>query len=255
MSRFSVAIKDQKFVNLINDTLGDPDTAKRFVAEVSTAVAMNPKLQDCDTGSILSAGLMAQTLNLPMSNSLGFAYLIPYGNKCQFQMGWKGLLQLAQRSGVFLSVGTKVVREGEYKGRDKITGEDIVEFEEYEDLRKPVIGYFAYFTLLNGFRQTKFMTKEAVEKHMKRYSKSYSSGPWKDDFDLMAQKTVLKAVLKYAPMDTNLARAMQADQAVIKEDGTFDYVDNPENDKERKTNVAVNVIPEGETIDDDDKPF
>jgi recombination protein RecT len=226
--RFSVAIQSDAYKKLINNTLGDANVARQFVADISTVVSQNPLLQRCDAGSIVSAGLVAQTLKLPLSQSLGFAFVIPYGVKAQFQIGYKGFIQLCQRTGQFESIGVRAVHEGEYAGQDEF-GEDEFRFShEFDD--KPVVGYFAYFKLLNGFKKTLYWTKAQCEAHGRRFSKSYGN-LWTNSFDAMATKTVLKMLLsKYAPMSVELQQAVKFDQAVVKEDFTAEYVDNPQSD-------------------------
>lgn len=239
--KFSVAVRTDAYQKLINETLGDKELARQFVADISTVVSGNYKLQSCEAGSILSAGLVAQSLKLPLTQSLGFAYVIPYGDKAQFQIGYKGLIQLAQRSGQFKSIGARPVHEGEYVGQDK-HGEDIFKFDHKFDL-EPIVGYYAYFELLNGFEKSVYWTKEQCEAHAKRYSKSYGNGSdtdnWTKMFDQMALKTVLKQLLsKYAPLSTEMINAVKYDQAVIKEDGTAEYVDNEE-DETNDTSSSV----------------
>lgn len=265
-TKFSVALQSEGYQKLINNTLGSPEIARKFVAEISTLVGNNPMLANCDNGSILSAGLLAQTLDLPLAPTLGFAYLVPYGNKAQFQIGYKGLVQLALRSGQFERLGSRSVHEGEYVGQDEF-GDDMFKFSHDFD-EKPVVGYYAYFILNNGFKKTLYMTKAQVNNHALKYSKAYASGKgtnlWKDQFDLMAEKTVLKLLInRYAPLSIEMAKAVQADQAVIKPDGSYEYVDN-EPAPASKTNVVVDLIPESEkpvsdengvVINEDDKPF
>lgn len=226
--RFSVAIKSEGYQKLINDTLGDKELAREFVANITTVVANNPTLQNCDPKSILSAGLMASSLKLPLSPTLGFAYVVPYGNNAQFQMGYKGLIQLCQRTGLFETIGVRPVHEGEYVGQNEF-GEDIFKFSHDCDAN-PTIGYFAYFKLLSGFKKTLYWTKEQAEAHGRTYSQTYKkfgSGLWKDNFDGMATKTVLKMLIsKYAPMSVEIQKAITSDQAIIKEDGSYTYVDN-----------------------------
>ena len=230
--RFSVAIKSDAYQKLINNTLGDKEVARKFVAEISSVVSNNPMLQKCDAGSILSAGLLAQNLNLPLAPTLGFCYLVPYGKvdpKAQFQIGYKGLLQLAQRSRQFERIGVREVHEGEWVGQDEF-GDDLFKFShDYDD--KNIIGYFAYFKLLNGFKKTMFWTVDRVKYHAKKYSKTYestsSTNVWRDNFDTMACKTVLKILInRYAPMSVEMQKAVEADQAVINQDGSYSYVDN-----------------------------
>ena len=259
--KFSVAIKSDAYQNLINNTLGDKEVARRFVAEISSVVSNNYKLAKCDAGSILSAGLLAQSLNLPLAPALGFSYLVPYGDKAQFQIGYKGLIQLGQRSGQFERLGVREVHEGEYIGQDEF-GDDLFKFSHEFDDNK-VVGYFAYFKLLNGFKKTMYWTVEQVKKHAKKYSKTYAStgdtNVWRDNFDTMACKTVLKLLLnRYAPLSVEMQKAIQADQAVINQDGSYSYVDNDsyvEPTKPTSRTVVNNTLEDNNQPDDEGMPF
>ena len=145
--KFSLAIQSDGYKKLINNTLGDPKRASKFIAAISSAVATNASLQQCDAGSILSGALLGEALNLSPSPQLGQYYLVPFKDKAQFQLGYKGYIQLAIRSGQYKDIDVIEVREGEYKGRDKITGKHQFEFieDEVEREEKPIIGYMAYF--------------------------------------------------------------------------------------------------------------
>jgi len=236
--RFSVAIRSDAYQKLINDTLGDKQVAQQFVADISTVVAQNRMLSRCDAGSILSAGLVAQTLKLPLSQTLGFAYVIPYGDKAQFQVGWKGLVQLAIRSGCYETLGVREVHKGEACGYDEF-GEEVIKFDHKFD-NDEVVGYYAYFKLTTGFKKTLYWTKEQCQQHARKYSKSYGNGSssdnWTNMFSQMACKTVLKQLLsKYGIQSVEIQKAIQADQSVVQEDGTFEYVDNVPT--ERKSSV------------------
>lgn len=226
-------IKDLNVQKMITERL--QKRAPQFTTSLLSLVNSNSKIAECTPITIVQAALTAASMDLPINQNLGFAYIVPFKNhgimEAQFQMGWKGLVQLAQRSGVFETINTTDVREGELKVRDRMTG--VQEFTWIEDdterNAKPVIGYLAYFKLLNGFSKSVFLTKAEVEAHAGRYSQSYKGGynsPWKTDFDLMAQKTALKQLFKYAPMSTELQEATEADQSVIGEDGRKQYVDN-----------------------------
>lgn len=232
--KFSVAVQSDAYKNLINNTLGDKEIARQFIADITTVVSANPTLQSCDAGSIISAGLMAQSLKLPLANSLGFAYVVPYKEKAQFQIGWKGLVQLAQRTGLFETIGVRPVHKGEYDGQDEF-GEDLFKFSHDYD-NEEVIGYFAYFKLVNGFKKTLYWTKNQCENHARKYSRAYGTGKttdlWTNSFDAMACKTVLKRLLnQYAPMSVDIQKGITADQAIINNDGTYDYVDNSDNEE------------------------
>ena len=279
--KFSVVIQSEGYQKLINNTLGDKEVARQFVADISSVVSNNYQLSSCDAGSILSAGLTASSLKLPLSPTLGFCYVVPYKDKAQFQIGYKGLIQLAERTGQYKTLGVRPVHDGEYTGQNKF-GEDEFKFShDFDD--KPVVGYFAYIELVNGFTKTSYMTKSQCESHAKQYSKAFNSTSstnlWRDNFDLMAQKTVLKLLInRYGIMSVELQKAVQADQAVIKPDGTYDYVDreDEETPKEREGAKKASSVPvepktdeEGQVIqpttekveeapissNDDDKPF
>lgn len=230
---FSVELHKDGMKKLINDTLGDQKVAQRFIANITGVVSINPMLQKCTTGSIVSAGLQAESLNLPLNQTLGYAYVIPYGDKAQFQIGYKGLVQLAIRTGQYKDIDVFVIKDGEYKGRDTKTGRPLFEFiqsdEEWE--AKETIGYMATFETVYGFSKQLYWSKEKAQAHAKRYSKSYGTGKttdlWTNQFDLMAMKTVLKQLLsKFGILSTDLQQAIEADQAVIDEKGNKIYVDN-----------------------------
>lgn len=227
--KFSVAIQSDTYKKMINNTLGDPNEAKKFIANISTAVSANPKLQDCDAGSIISAGLAANSLGLPINQTLGFAYILPYGAKAQFQIGYKGLIQLCLRSGQYKKIGVKPVHKGETQGQDEF-GDEVIKFDHKFD-NEPIVGYFAYFQLVNGATVTSYKTVEECKEHGKKYSKSYGN-LWTTNFDTMAMKTTLKLLLsKYGIMSTEMQNAIRYDQAVINTlDGkeVVDYVDNPQ---------------------------
>lgn len=235
--KFSVAIQTEGYKKLINNTLGDPNRAKRFIASISSAVATNPSLQQCDAGSILSGALLGEALNLSPSPQLGQYYLVPFKDKAQFQLGYKGYIQLAIRSGQYKDIDVIEVREGEYLGRDKITGKHQFEFIEDEVKREnePIIGYMAYFEYLNGFYKNIYWSKEKMQNHALEYSQAYASDVkkgtsysfWSKDFNGMAFKTMLRQLIsKWGVMSIEIQEAMTKDMTVVKEDGTYDYVDN-----------------------------
>lgn len=242
--KFSVAIKSEAYQNLINNTLGDKEVARRFVADISSVVSNNFQLASCDAGSILAAGLTAQTLKLPLAQTLGYAYIVPYQEKAQLQIGYKGYVQLAMRTGQYQRIGTREVHEGEYKGQDKF-GDDLFEFDHTHDGNK-IVGYYAYFVLNNGFEKSLYWTKENVEKHARKYSRSYASTKqtnlWRDSFDEMALKTVLKQLLsKWGPVSIEMEKAIIYDQAVMNSDGSYVYEDNPSTPSEDTTKKKGNV--------------
>ena len=235
--KFSLAIQSDGYKKLINNTLGDPKRASNFIAAISSAVATNASLQQCDAGSILSGALLGEALNLSPSPQLGQYYLVPFKDKAQFQLGYKGYIQLAIRSGQYKDIDVIEVREGEYKGRDKITGKHQFEFieDEVEREEKPIIGYMAYFEYLNGFYKNLYWSKEKMQKHALEYSQAYASDVkkgttysfWSKDFNGMAFKTMLRQLIsKWGVMSIEIQEAMTKDMTVVKEDGSYDYVDN-----------------------------
>ncbi len=235
--KFSLAIQSEGYKRLINNTLGDSKRAAKFIAAISSAVAANSSLQQCDAGSILSGALLGEALNLSPSPQLGQYYLVPFKDKAQFQLGYKGYIQLAIRSGQYKDIDVIEVREGEYLGRDKITGKHQFEFieDEVERENKPIIGYMAYFEYLNGFYKNLYWSKEKMQKHALEYSQAYASDVkkgtnysfWTKDFNGMAFKTMLRQLIsKWGIMSIDMQEALTKDMSVVKEDGTYDYVDN-----------------------------
>ncbi|MDR0299228.1 MAG: recombinase RecT [Streptococcaceae bacterium] len=184
--------------------------ANGFVSSMLSVVTNNKLLEKADPNSIMTAAMKAATLDLPIEPSLGFAYILPYGNNAQFQIGYKGLIQLALRSGQITGLNSGVVYESQFVSYDPLFEELELDFsKEQGDVIK---GYFASMKLAGGFKKVVFWTTEQVVKHGKRFSKSYNSGPWKSDFDAMAQKTVLKSMIsKYAPLSTEMQMAIVAD--------------------------------------------
>lgn len=220
----------QKFDSVLGKGAG------AFSASVLSLVNATPALQEADPMTILGAAMTAAAMKLPINPNLGFAYIIPYKNRgrmeAQFQMGWKGFVQLAMRTGQYRTINAGPVYDGQIEDIDFITGE-IVRGRKKSDT---VIGYVAYFQLVNGFSKTLYMSKEDCMKHAQEFSKSYKygGGVWKTNFDAMATKTVLKQLIsKYGIMSIDmqgeaLATAIENDQAIIGEDGRPRYADNPQ---------------------------
>lgn len=237
---------------------GDRISAEAFQGTLLTIVGNDSKLQECTAQSILSAASQALMLNLSLSKSLGYAYVIPYKNhkgktEAQFQIGWKGLVQLAQRSGLYKTIRSSVVYEGQIEDIDFITGK-ITRGQKRSD---EVIGYIAYFELINGFSANMYMSKQDMENHARIYSQSYGydvknhkqNSMWSKNFDIMGTKTVLKLLLgKYGPLSVAMERAMQADQAAVNADGTFRYIDN---DKSSTIDIETGEIINPVNDDDD----
>lgn len=220
---FSAPAVKSKF----NELLGK--NASSFITSVLQIASENKALANVNPVSIYSAACMAATLNLPINNALGFAYIVPYKGEAQFQLGYKGFIQLAQRSGQFERLVSLPVYENQLIEEDPINGFKFNWKQKPSASEKP-IGYYAFFRLINGFTAELYMTSEELEQHGKRYSQSYKKGygVWADNFDAMALKTVTKLLLsKQAPLSVDMQKAVLSDQSVIKDiDGEFSYIDN-----------------------------
>lgn len=225
-------------------------SAPSFISSILTIVRSNSKLQECSPNSVLSAAGIAAALKLPINPSLGFAYIVPYKGQATFQLGFKGFVQLAMRSGQYKTLNSGAVREGQIKEIDFVTGE-IIRGEKISD---KVVGYVAYMELVNSFKKSLYMTVEELQEHATRYSQSYAydlrsgkkSSVWTTNFDAMAKKTVLKkllstfGIISIDQQSAALATALQADQAVITEEG-FRYIDNEHGEE--------NIVPFSDIID------
>ena len=252
---FNQTITDVATQKYLADLLGERKSS--FVNNLTALVANNAMLQECDPYTLMFAAMKATALNLPLDNSLGFAYVLPYkDNKrgitvAQFQLGYKGVKQLALRSGLFKTIPNATdVREGELVSRNRLTGECKFNFiddvEERE--KKQVIGFVSYFKLLNGAESTFYMTKDEMEKHALRYSQTYRStnpkvkaaSKWTTDFNDMACKTVVKLNLsKNAPLSVEMTDALKADQSIMFERDKYSYLDNDQTDIDMAKAQAV----------------
>lgn len=237
--KFSVAIQSDMYKNLINQTLGDKERATRFIASISSAVATNQALQECDAGTILSGALLGESLNLSPSPQLGQYYLVPFNDSkkgykvAQFQLGYKGYIQLAIRSGQYKKLNVLAIKKGELIKYDPLNEEIEVNLIEDEEEREnaETIGYYAMFEYTNGFRKSLYWSKSKMEKHALKYSKGYSVHKgytfWEKDFDGMAYKTMLRQLIsKWGIMSIDMQQAVEKDMATINTDGTYEYVDN-----------------------------
>lgn len=245
-------------VKKMNDVLGSEKKASSFISSVISVSQNNKLLRNAEPMSILSSAMVAATLDLPVVPTLGMAYLVPYKGVCSFQIGYKGILELAMRSGEFRNIIDEVVYDGQLVKKNKFTGEyvfdeDSIKLDE-KGQAKPV-GVMARFDLINGYSKTIYWSLEEIEAHAKRFSQAYRSGydsPWKSDFWQMAKKTVLKSLLnKYAPKSVAMQTALKFDQSKVNLNSNdigelnvdaFDaeYVDNPEEvvDEEKARKVA-----------------
>lgn len=213
------------------------ENAEHWISTIINVGTSSKELRACNPQTIVNSAIQSIALKLPIDKNLGFAYIIPYGGSAQFQLGYKGFIQLAMRSGQYKTINVTEIYEGQLKTNNILTGE--IEFDNDSKTSDVIIGYAAYFRLLNGFEKTLYMTKAQIEKHAKTFSKTYnfSSSIWQKDFDSMAKKTVLKLLLsKYGILSVEMQKAMKVDQSVIKDaEGTeVEYCDNFEDVTEIK---------------------
>ena len=217
-----------------------------FCASLIQISNSNALLQRAEPNTVISAAIVAATLNLPINNALGFAYIVPFNNskagmvEAQFQIGYKGFIQLAMRSGQVKRIGVVPIYENQIIKLDYINGHEF-DFMQQPEKHEAPIGYCAFLKLVNGCSVEDYMTIAEIQAHAAKYSQTYKKGygVWKDNFDAMAAKTALKRLLtKYAPMSVEMQQAVIADQAVIHEipqggdilvSSDYSYVDNPDN--------------------------
>lgn len=262
----SVYLSNENTKKYLQSILGE--RTGQFITSLTSLAGSSAELQNCDRNSLLSCALKATSMNLPFDPNLGFAWAVPYGNiaprsrcshgspfgqtlRATFQVGSKGYTQLALRTGQYRSLNARDVSEGEFAGRDFV-GDPIINWlPDEERANQKVIGYMAGLELTNGFRKVIYWSVQDVEKHAERYSQGYRyylkngasksqsrsgnrQSPWASDFDKMAEKTVLKALIsKYGIMSTDMQQAVQYDQSSINIDmetgeEQIEYLDNPE---------------------------
>ena len=292
--KFSVAITTKGYQSLINNTLGDPDRAKRFVAAITSAVAVNPQLQTCEAGSILAGGLLGESLNLSPSPQLGQYYLVPFkqkakydrqGNmiapecyKAQFVLGYKGYIQLAIRSGYYQQLNVIEIQEGELVHFDPLNEE--IECRLIEDFEKreqaETTGYYAMFEYVNGFRKAIYWSKEKMMTHADSFSPAFSaqaykrllageipekdlwkfSSFWYKNFDDMAKKTMLRQLIsRWGVMSTELQQAFAGDASLVEVDAGQGFVTTPAD--EPVLDAPENPdrqMPPGNVLNDDLRP-
>ena len=254
---FSAFLATDAMKRKVNEMVGG-EKGQQFVTAIISAVSANPQLAECDNASIVSAALVGQALNLSPSPQLGQFYMVPFNDSkrgckvAQSQIGYKGYIQLAIRSGQYKKLNVLAIKKGELKKYDPLNEEIEVELIENEEDREKeeTIGYYAMFEYLNGFRKTLYWSKEKMEAHAIKYSMGYRAKKgytfWEKDFDGMAYKTMLRQLIsKWGIMsiDLTMQKALESDMAVINDNGTYDYVDN----NEMETIEVENVVPEQET--------
>ncbi len=257
--KFSAFLATDAMKKKINEMVGG-EKGQQFVTAIISAVSTNRDLAECENSSIVSAALLGQSLNLSPSPQLGQYYMVPFNDNkrgikvAQFQIGYKGYIQLAIRSGYYKKLNVIAIKEGELIKYDPLNEEIEVKLIEDDEEREktPTIGYYAMFEYLNGFRKTLYWSKKKMEQHALKYSAGYRAHKgytfWEKDFDGMAYKTMLRQLIsKWGIMsvDMNMQKALESDMAVINNDGTYDYVDNVEepitanNTEENNQNTTI----------------
>lgn len=255
----------------INSVVGGKN-GTRFISSVVSAVQTTPALQECTNPSILSAALLGEALNLSPSPQLGQFYMVPFDNKkkgvkeAQFQLGYKGYIQLAKRSGVYKKINVISIKEGELVRYNPLDEELEVNFIEDDFVREstPTIGYYAMFEEINGYKHSIYWSKKKMLAHAEKYSQAFKrnggakslelleqgkipekdlwkySSFWFKDFDAMAHKTMIRQLIsKWGTMSIDFQKAIDKDMTVLHEDGSVDYVENQVEAAEEEENVAV----------------
>lgn len=285
---FSIAINQPNFKRLIANCIPDQKTAARFTAAITSAVAVNPALQECAPETILSGALLGESLGLSPSPQLGQYYLVPFKQKekrdrngnlisaerttATFILGAKGYKQLAIRSNQYRNIGVSAVRLGEYKGRDRFSGDPIIEFGD--DDTAPVIGYYAFFELLSGFRKCIYWTKEKMLEHADLYSMAFSklayekiqngqvssgdmwkySSFWYKNFDQMAEKTMIRQLLsQWGVLSPEMRAAFESDEKEIREENGVFVPEEPETEPETEQEQPEIIEGEASEIDMQEK--
>lgn len=240
---FSTVISSESYQKVIARTLRDPKRANRFIASITSAVTTNQTLQECEPSTIISAALLGESLELSPSPVLGQYYMVPFNDNnkgykvAQFQLGYKGYIQLAIRSGQYKKLNVMAIKEGELINYDPLNEEIEVNLMDDEVAREsaPTIGYYAMFEYTNGFRKTMYWSKAKMEAHAIQYSQGYKADKnkgtkytfWSKDFDGMAFKTMLRQLIsKWGIMSVEMQDAYTKDMGVIQQDGAVEYVDN-----------------------------
>lgn len=260
-------INDERTKNKFKEMLGNK--AAGFLTSLMNTTNGNAQLQQADPNSILKAGAIAATLDLPIDPNLGFAYIVPYKkkykdelgnwnekNEAQFQMGYKGFVQLAIRTGQYKRINVAVLYEGQFESYDPITDE--LKYNLDNRLSEEITHYVAYFQTINGFEKYNIMSKEEVEQHGMKFSKTFKKekSTWQTDFNAMAKKTVLKLLLsKFGILSIEMQTALKTDQAVIKDVNKdsveVEYVDNENNVNDTTDEIQVTVNNNNETTEED----
>lgn len=231
LPQLKTMLSNDSMKNRFEEMLGKK--AAGFISSILNVVTNNDLLAKADPNSIIMSAAVAATLDLPINPNLGFAYIVSYSGKAQFQMGYKGFIQLAMRTGQYKTINACEVYEGELESHDRLTG--MVKLNYDNKSSHKIIGYVSYFSLINGFEKMLYMTVDQIQAHGKAYSKSFSSpnGRWKKDEQSMSLKTVLKLLLsKYGFLSIEMQKAVSLDQGIIKDSETLE-VEFPDNEESK----------------------
>lgn len=208
---FSQLVNTKEVIASIQNTMTVKQAAD-FKTAIITLYNTADSLRRCSPTGIIQAGLNSVKYNFPLDNNLGFCYVVPYKGYAQFQIGWRGYVQLAQRTGQYLCINVTEVKEGEYLGFDIASGRPKLGEPAENREALPDVGYLAYFKLLNGAEYYYYQTRQQIEAFKNRYSPAVNCGPWVSNFSEMAKKTVLKHLLKnFGPLTSEVASALKAD--------------------------------------------
>ena len=238
--KFSAIIQTPAYQKSLQNSLSNPKEIQKFTAAITSVVSTNPDIEECDAATILSAALCGHALGLAPSPQLGQYYIVPFNDRkndrkvATFVLGYRGYIQLAERSGYYKTLNVLEVKEGELVSWNPLTEE--IKFNPIEDADErevaETIGYYAFFKYINGFEKAIYWTKGKMKSHALKYSKGYASDIrkgtnytfWSTDFDGMAKKTLLRQLIgKWGYMSTEMQQAYVADTHVLNDDGTPDY--------------------------------
>ena len=264
VQRTKAIFENEEVKTKLREMLGNRSAG--FVTSVLSVIQSNDMLKNAEPQSVYMCAMMGASLDLPINANLGLAYIIPYNRKqpdgsyrqyAQFQIGYKGFIQLALRSGQFKTISATPIYKGQIVSSNALTGYEF-DFENKES--DELIGYASYFKLLNGFEKTLYMTKEELERHGGKYSKTFKQkyGLWSTDFEAMARKTVIKLLIqRYAPLSVEMQKATISDQSIVNDFETLDvdYVDNPRHLEEVDPMLerVTAMIDSAKKVDDLDK--
>lgn len=265
---FADFITADKVKNRIAKTLSGKG-GERFIANIISTVSNNPTLQECSYDTIVNAALLAESLSLSLSPTLGHAYLVPFNDSrnnrkvAQFQLGYKGYIQLAIRSGQYRKLNVVCVKQGEFISFDPLTEEIKVKMIEDEAIRDstPTTGYYAMLEYVNGFKKAIYWSREKMETHALTYSKGYKAKKgytfWEKNFDEMACKTMLRQLIsKWGIMSIDVQSAIEKDMTVIGDDGRPQYVDSPEYSEEPPIEAEYSETPHPANVpEENDDPL